>query len=109
MYLVTWTRPDLAFSISFLLRFPSHRLKCHHTAAKRIFRYMARTCFLSLKYYQSPASVPLELYGFSDANYASCHDTRSSVTRYVFLLNGCTISWFSKNIGKNLGCVVCTV
>ena len=57
MYLVTCTRPDLAFSDSFLSRFSSHPLKCHHTAAKTVFRYIAGTRFLSLKYYQSTASV----------------------------------------------------
>jgi len=96
MYLVTCTRPDLAFSVSFLSRFSSHPLKCHYTAVKRVFRYIAGTRFLSLKYHQSLVSVPLELYGFSDADYASCRDTRRSVTRYVFLLDSCTISWFSK-------------
>jgi len=92
MSLITCTCPDLAFSVSFLLCFSSHPLKCHHTAAKRVCRYIAGTHFLSLKYHQSPASVPLQLYGFSDADYASFHDTRRCVTRYVFLLNACTIS-----------------
>jgi len=96
MYLVTCTHPDLAFSVFFLSRFSSHPLKCHHIDAKRVFRYIAGTRLLSVKYHQSPASVPLELYRFSNADYASCHDNRHSVIRYIFLLNGCTISWFSK-------------
>jgi len=62
---------------------------------KKVFHYIAGTCFLSLKYHQPAASVPLELYGFSDDDYASCRDTHCSVTRYVFLLNNCAISWFS--------------
>jgi len=84
MYLVTCTRPDLAFSVSFLSCFSSHPLTCHQTAAKRVFRYIAGTRSLSLKYHQSPVSVPLELYGFSDADYASCRDTRHSVTENFF-------------------------
>jgi len=83
MYLFTCTHPDLPFSVSFLSRFSSHPLKCHHTAAKIVFPYIAGIRFLSLKYYQSPTSLPLELYGFSDADYDSCCDTCRYVTGYV--------------------------
>ena len=96
MYLVTCTRPDLAFSVSFLSRFSSHPLKSHHTAVKRVFRYLAGTRNVSLMYHRLSTSVPLMLTGFSDADYASCRDTRRSVTGYVFMLNGCAISWLSK-------------
>ena len=47
-------------------------------------------------YHRLSTSVPLMLTGFSDANYPSSHDTRRSVTGYVFMLNSCTISWLSK-------------
>jgi len=36
------------------------------------------------------------LSGFSDADYTACRDTRRSVSRYIFLLNGCAISRLSK-------------
>jgi len=55
MYLVTCTRPDLAFSVSYISCFSSHRLKCHQTGIKRIFHYLARTQSLSFK---SQCSAP---------------------------------------------------
>ena len=85
MYLVTCTCPDLAFSVSYLPRFSSHPLERHHTAVKRVFRYPAVTCAISLKYKRSPASVRLSIVAFSDSDYASCRDTRRSVSGYAFM------------------------
>jgi len=97
MYLVTCTRPDLGFFVSFLSRFSSHPLLCHHTALKRVFRYLAGTRTTSLVYTRrSSMDIPLLITGYSDVDYASCRDTRRSVSGYVFLLNGCAISWLSK-------------
>ena len=96
MYLVTCTRSNLAFSISYLSRFSSHPLERHHTAVKRVFRYLAGTRSMSLKSKRSPTSVPLSMVAFSDSDYASCGDTRRSVSGYAFILNGCAISCLSK-------------
>ena len=96
LYLVTCTRPDLASSVSYLSRFSSHPLERHHTAVKRVFRYLAGTHSMSLKYKRSPTSVPLSVVAFSDSDYASCRDTRRSVSGYAFMFNGCAISWLSK-------------
>jgi len=97
MYLVTCTRPDLSFVVLFLSRFSSHPLLCHHTAVKRVFRYLAGTHSTSLVYTRrSSMDIPLLITGYSNTDYASCRDTRRSVSGYVFLLNGCAISWLSK-------------
>jgi len=97
MYLVTCTRLDLGFVVSFLSRFSSYPLLCHHTAVKRVFRYLAGTRSTSLVYtHRSSMDIPLLITGYSDADYASCRHTRRSVSGYVFLLNGCAISWLSK-------------
>jgi len=77
MYLVTCTRPDLGFVVSFLSRFSPHPLLCHHTAVKRVFRYLAGTHSTSLVYTcHSSIDIPLLITGYSDADYASCCDTR---------------------------------
>jgi len=97
IYLVTCTCLDLGFVVSFLSGFSSHSLLCHHTAAKRVFRYLAGTRTTSLVYTRrSSVNIPLLITSYFDANYTSCHDTRHSVSGYIFLLNSCSISWLSK-------------
>ena len=71
MYLVTCTRPDLAFSVSYPSRFSSHHLEHHHTAVKRVFRYLAGTRFVSLKYKRYTTLVPLSIVAFSESDSAS--------------------------------------
>ena len=70
MYLVTSTCPDLAFSVLYISHFSSHPLERHHTAVKRVFRYLAGTRFMSLKYQRSHASVPLPI----EIGRASCRE-----------------------------------
>jgi len=97
MYLVTCTRSDLGFVVSFLSQFSSQPLLCHHTAVKRVFRYLAGTSSTFLVYTRrSSMDIPLLITSYSDADYASCRNTRRSVSGYIFLLNGCAISWLSK-------------
>jgi hypothetical protein len=93
MYLVTGTRPDLAHTVSFLSQFSAHPLPTHHTAVKRVFRYINTTRHFKLTY---PRNGTLELIGYSDASYANCLDTRRSYSGYVFYLGNCAISWMSK-------------
>ena len=95
-YIVTWTRPDVAFSLSYLSRFYSHPLERHHNAVKRVFRYLPGTRSISLKYQRSPTSVPLSIVTFCDSDYACCRATRHSVSGYAFMSNGCAISWLYK-------------
>ena len=83
MYLATCTRPDLAFSLSYLFSFSPHPLVRHHAAVTRVFRYLAGSRFMSFKYKRSATSVSLSIVAFSDSDYASCRDTRRSVSGYT--------------------------
>jgi hypothetical protein len=38
----------------------------------------------------------LEIKGFTDADFAGVTDDRKSISGYVFLLSGTTVSWLSK-------------
>lgn len=93
MYAVTGTRPDLAHTISCLSQFNSCPTAEHLAAAKHTLRYVNKTKSWSLFY---PAKQPLKLEGFTDADYASCLDTRRSFSGYVFRLGRSVISWKSR-------------
>jgi len=97
IYLVTCTYPDLDFVMLFLSWFSSHPLLYHYTAVKRVFHYLVRTHTTSLIYtHHFSKDIPLLITSYSDADYASCYNTRCSVSGYIFLLNGCIISWLLK-------------
>lgn len=94
-YLATWTRPDIAFPVSQLarhLKAPGHK---HLAAAKHVLRYLKGTSSLGVLY--SPDMPDANrLISFSDADWATCPDTRRSVGAFVHLLNGGAIAWKTK-------------
>ena len=93
MYLVTGTRPDLAYTISFLAQFSSCPTEEHIKAAKHVFRYVNGTRNLGLFYpYTSTNAINV----YVDADFAGCTDTRRSTSGYIVLFNNCCISWLSK-------------
>ena len=94
MYLVTATRPDLAYTITHLSQFNSDPSKAHMNAAKRVLRYLKRSRDQKLLFPFSTSDIVLS--GFTDASYGNCLDTRRSFSGYIFQLNGCTISWRSR-------------
>ena len=104
LYISSWTRVDIAFAVSELSRFVSNPGKVHIEAAKRVFRYLKRTMNLALEYSRprmSPQQSQFDkeancLWGYVDADWAGCPDTRKSTSGYVFMLNGATVSWRSK-------------
>ncbi|KAI0992679.1 hypothetical protein K3495_g15506, partial [Podosphaera aphanis] len=81
MYLVSGTRPDLAYTITHLSQFNSDPSQSHFNAAKRVLRYLKGTKNLMLHY---KFNSPLNLNGFCDASYGNCLDTRRSFSGYIF-------------------------
>ena len=92
MYVMTTTRPDLAFPLSILCKYMSHPSHEHWKAVKRLLRYMQSTKDDSLVI--SPGLFKLDVY--SDANYAGCQDTGKSTSGYVSLLGNNCVSWSSR-------------
>ena len=92
IWLANGTRPDIAFSVHCMARFMERPTSAHHTAVKRIFRYLRHTATLGITFH--PGN--LQLRGYSDSDWAGDLTSRKSTYGYVFLLNGTSVSWQSK-------------
>lgn len=92
IYLAVGTRPDLAFAVGFVSRYLDKPTDKIWQIVKRIFRYIKRTIDFGIFF---SFESDFELFGYSDADYASDPSDRKSVTGYLFFLNGPVI-WASK-------------
>ncbi|KAG5888949.1 hypothetical protein JTB14_012208 [Gonioctena quinquepunctata] len=91
MYLAVLTRPDIAFSISYLSQFNSC---CNETLwkyAKRLLRYLKGTKDVCLCF----SNNDNELQGYVNADWANSSVDRKSHTGYVFIFCGSVISYNS--------------
>ncbi|KAL0385036.1 UNVERIFIED_CONTAM: Retrovirus-related Pol polyprotein from transposon TNT 1-94 [Sesamum radiatum] len=92
MFLMNYTRPDIAYAVSSRLsRYTHNPNKDHWDALRRLLRYLKGTMNLCLHFNKYPAV----LEGFCDANWVTDNDEVSSTSGYVFTLGGGAISWKS--------------
>jgi hypothetical protein len=97
MYLMTGTRPDLAYLVQQLSQFLNNPGPEHWNAAVRGLRYLKGTLSLGLTL-GGPSSPHGILHAYSDSDFASCVDTRRCIGGYVtFAFNSC-ISWVAKKL-----------
>ena len=109
MYLMTCTRPDLAYSVIAAASFMERPNETHYKAAKQILRHVRQTINLGIKYdgklgTKVPFPVPtshqyepiqnLVLYAYTDSNYGNIHDGKSTAG-HVTMLAGGAISYRS--------------
>ena len=92
MYLAVMSRPDIAYSISYLSQFNNCHNETHFNHAKRVLKYLQKTKHYCLKY----SKDNLELKGFVDADWASDTLDRKSYTGFCFTMCGSVISWQSR-------------
>ena len=94
MYLVTCTRPDIAWAVCKLVKFMSNHGEQHWTCAKHLLRYLSGTKSIGLILGHRDNPYPL-LKGLSDSDWAMA-ENRKSISGFVLLLNESPISWSSK-------------
>ncbi|KAL5782156.1 hypothetical protein ACOSP7_007185 [Xanthoceras sorbifolium] len=68
---LTYTRPDISFTVNKLSQYMATPTEDHWKACKRILRYLKGTISLGLMFTPAP-SMHIEVY--SDADWASCVD-----------------------------------
>ncbi|CAI7931699.1 unnamed protein product, partial [Closterium sp. NIES-54] len=103
MYLMTCTRPDLAYPLSLLARYvaPGMHRKVHWDAAKRVLRYLCSTSGMGLVLGGCGLVV---LAGHEDASWVYNSATQRSSQGYTFSLGFGSISWRSTRSSSVLIC-----
>jgi Reverse transcriptase (RNA-dependent DNA polymerase) len=90
---LTFTRPDIAFTVRVASRFMGDSRYPHLKAVKKILRYIKGTKDLELFYQKTNI---FELTGYVDIDWCSDIDDRKSTSRYAFYMGGTTFTWLSK-------------
>ncbi|CAI7784753.1 unnamed protein product [Closterium sp. NIES-54] len=94
MYLMTCTRPDLAYPLSLLVPYvaPGRHRKVHWEATKWVLRYLCITSAMGLVL---EGQRSLVLTRHSDASWADDQATQDSSQGYTFSLGSDSVSWRS--------------
>lgn len=94
------TRPDLSFAVNFLARFQNNPGVPHWRALTHVVRYIKGTLDYRIVYKAEHANAGtgggLKPYGYCDADYGGCMQSRRSTSGYVFLQAGGATSWSAK-------------
>ncbi|CAI7790680.1 unnamed protein product [Closterium sp. NIES-53] len=92
MYLMTCTRPDLAYPLSLLACYvaPGRHRKGHWDAAKRVLRYLCSTSGMGLVL---GGRGPVVLTGHADASWVDDSATQRLSQGYTFGLGSGSVSW----------------
>ncbi|KAL2241232.1 UNVERIFIED_CONTAM: Retrovirus-related Pol polyprotein from transposon RE1 [Sesamum indicum] len=88
-----FTRPDVSYGAQQLSQFVHRPCKEHLAAALHLVKYLKGTSTKGLFF---PAHNSFSLTGYCDADWASCPDSRRSLTGYCIFLGSALISWKTK-------------
>jgi len=116
-YLANATRPDIAHAVNRVAQFAQNPGAKHWRAVQQILRYLSGTRDLALRFQAQPsqavpdsssataeratanrstASNVCTLFGFADASWANCHESRRSTTGWLLGYGGSWIDWCVK-------------
>ena len=92
MYVMTCTRPDVAFALSMVSKYQGNPGKAHWTTVKKILKFLQRTkdWLLTLG-----GSDDLRVTRYSDVSFQIDIDNFRSESGWVFTLNGGAVTWKS--------------
>lgn len=90
---LSFTRPDLAYSVHILSQFLQCLLLDHWHAALRVVRYLKNAPGQGILLRRD---CDLSLSGWCDSDWAACPLTRRSITGWMVFLGGSPISWKTK-------------
>jgi hypothetical protein len=93
MHIANYTRPDIAFAVSYLARFANAVTTDKFARVSDVIKYLHGTADWGLYLGGETAHCPL--YAYCDADWAACPDTRRSVTGYVAMCGLGAIAWKS--------------
>nr|GEV35459.1 copia protein [Tanacetum cinerariifolium] len=97
MYL-TFSRPDLVFSVYICARYQEKPIEKHLHAVKQVFQYLKRTINMGI-WFSKDTGIALTAY--ADADHVGYQDTRRSTSGNVQLLGDRLVSWSSKKQKSN--------
>ncbi|CAI7821734.1 unnamed protein product [Closterium sp. NIES-54] len=102
MYVMTCTRPNLAYPLSLLARYVAlgRHQKVHWDAAKRVSRYLCSTSGMGLLL---GGRGPIFLTGHANASWVDDSATQRSSQGYTFSLCSDSVSWRSTRSSSVLG------
>jgi hypothetical protein len=92
MYVMTGTRPDIAYAVGATSVYNSNPGEKHWKAVKRIMRYLKGSRDFELEY----KSTNDPMHGYSDADWGGNADDRRSTTGYTFIMSDAAVCWGSK-------------
>ena len=95
-YLADTTRPELDNAVTTMSRFCNDPGREHWSGVKRIMRYIKGSLNYGLRYTKDGDNNGLTMYGYSDADYGGCEDTRKSVSGCIAMLAGGPVAWASR-------------
>lgn len=90
---LTITRLEITFAVHSLSQFVQTPRTVHLQVVHHVLRYVKSNSRLGLFY---PSNCTTQLRAFSDADWATCPDTRRSNTSYCVFVRDALVAWKSK-------------